>query len=77
MLLKPVNAEVALLTALFRIVYAVVALVALLNLVSVYRIVYAATVFTLDNQSAGLQVANYLNAFKPQWHFALIFLIYI
>ena len=72
-LLKPVNAEVALLTALFRIVYTVVALVALLHLVSVYRIVYASTVFTLDNQSTQIQVGNYLNAFKSQWYFGLVF----
>jgi hypothetical protein len=72
-LLKPVNAEVSLLTALFRIVYTVVSFVALLNLVSVYRIVYASTVFTLDNQSTQMQVANYLNAFKSQWYFGLVF----
>ncbi|WP_018616636.1 DUF4386 domain-containing protein [Segetibacter koreensis] len=72
-LLKPVNAEVSLLTALFRIVYTVVALVALLNLVSVYRIVYGSTAFTLDNQSLHMQVANYLNAFKSQWYFGLVF----
>jgi hypothetical protein len=72
-LLKPVNAEVSLLTALFRIVYTVVGLVALLNLVSVYRIVYASTVFTLDTLSSQIQVANYLNAFKAQWYFGLVF----
>lgn len=72
-LLKPVNAGVSLLTGLFRIVYTVVALAALLNLVSVYRIVYASTVFTLDNQSAQSQIANYLNSFKAQWYFGLVF----
>ena len=72
-LLKPVNAEVALLTALFRIVYTVVALVALLHLVSVYRIVYSSTVFTLDNHDTQIQIANYLNAFKSQWYFGLVF----
>jgi len=73
LLLKPVNAEVALLAAWFRISYTVVALIALLNLVSVYRIVFASTVFTLDNQSIHLQVAQYINAFKSQWYFGLLF----
>jgi hypothetical protein len=71
--LKRANAEVSLLAALFRIVYTIVGLVALLNLVSVYRIVYSSTVFTLDNQSNHLQVAHYLNAFKSQWYFGLVF----
>lgn len=72
-LLRPVNVDVSLLAALFRIVYTVVALAALLNLVSVYRIVYASSVFTLDNDMTQLQVANHLNAFKAQWYFGLIF----
>jgi hypothetical protein len=72
-LLKPVNADVSLLAALFRIVYTMLALVALLNLVSSYRIVYSSTVFTLDNQSTNQQVAHYLNAFKSQWYFGLVF----
>jgi hypothetical protein len=71
--LKRVSAEVSLLAALFRMVYTVLALAALLNLVSVYRIVYGSTVFTLDNQSNHLQIAHYLNAFKPQWYFGLVF----
>lgn len=71
--LKPVNAEVSILAALFRIVYTIVALAALLNLVSVYRIVFNSTVFVLDNQSNQLQVAQYLNAFKSQWYFGLLF----
>jgi len=72
-LLKPVNAEVSLLAALFRIVYTMLALVALLNLVTCYRIVYSSTVFALDNQSANQQVVHYLNAFKSQWYFGLVF----
>jgi uncharacterized membrane protein YuzA (DUF378 family) len=71
--LKPVNAEVSLLAALFRIIYTIVGLVALLNLVSVYRMVYNSTAFTLETQSTNLQVAHYLNAFKSQWYFGLIF----
>jgi hypothetical protein len=71
--LKPVNPDVSLLTALFRIVYTIIALVALLNLVSVYRIVYGSTVFIIDGHDKDLQIAHYLNAFKAQWYFGLVF----
>ena len=62
--LKPINPDVSLLTALFRIVYTIIALVALLNLVSVYRIVYGSTVFIIDGHDKDLQIALYLNAPK-------------
>jgi len=71
--LKPVNRDVSLLTALFRIVYSIIALVALLNLVSVYRIVYGSTVFVFDGHDKDLQIAHYVNAFKSQWYFGLVF----
>lgn len=71
--LKPVNAEGSLLTAWFRVVYTVVAFVALLNLVSVYRMLHAPTGFLLDNESNNLQIAHYLNAFKSQWQFGFVF----
>jgi hypothetical protein len=71
--LKPINPELSLLTALFRFVYTIIASVALLNLVSAYRTVYVSTVFPLDGLNKNLQVAQYLNAFKSQWYFGLVF----
>ena len=71
LLLKPVNADVSLLAALFRVVYTVVAIAALLNLVSVYRIVYSSTAFSLEPENIRLQVAQYLNAFKSSSEVAL------
>src|SRR6266496_1784770 len=73
-LLKPVNESLSLLTALFRLVYTVIALVALLNLVTVLRLLNlpdALTVFPLEQFYA--QVMLSLTAFRSNWYFGLLF----
>lgn len=73
-LLKPVNEELSLLTAWFRWVYTVIALDALLNLVTILRILNASDILTgsqLDQFSA--QVMLSIQAFRSHWYFGLIF----
>ncbi len=73
-LLKPANEYLSLLTALFRLVYTLIALVALLNLVTVFRLLNTSdypTVFQPDQLSA--QVMYLLKSFKSNWYFGLIF----
>lgn len=66
-LMKPMNDNLSLLTALFRLIYAVIAIVALLNLVTVYNL----TAFE-PNQMYD-QIMFSLNSFKNEFHFGLIF----
>jgi hypothetical protein len=73
-LLKPVSEHLALLTALFRLVYTVIALVALQNLVSVFQQLDTPgylTIFREDQLYA--QVMIYLRAFRNHWYFGIIF----
>jgi len=73
-LLKPVNENLSLLTALFRLVYTVIALVALLNLVTVFRLLNTSdflTVYQPDQLNA--QVMLSLNAFRTHFHFGILF----
>lgn len=73
-LLKPVNEELSLLTAWFRWVYTVIALDALLNLVTVLRILNTSDSLTgsqPDQFSA--QVMLSIQAFRSHWYFGLIF----
>jgi len=72
--LKPVNKNLSLLTAWFRWVYTGIALVALLNLVTVLRLLNISdtlTVFQPDQLHA--QVMLSLSIFRTQWHFGLLF----
>lgn len=73
-LLKPVNASLSLLTALFRLVFAIIAIVSLLNLVNTFRIVTTPDyllLFKPDQIQA--QVMLSLNAFRYGFHFGLVF----
>ncbi len=73
-LLKPVNENLSLLTAWFRLVYTVIALVALLNLVTVLQLLTTAdylAVFEPDQLYA--QVRLSLGAFRNHWYFGLLF----
>jgi hypothetical protein len=72
-LLKPVHENLSLLTAWFRLVYTVIALVALLNLVTVLRLLNTdyLTVFQPDQFYA--QVMLSINAFRSNWYFGLLF----
>ena len=73
-LLKPVNENLSLLTAWFRLVYTIIALVALLNLVTVLQLLNTSsylTVFQTDQLHA--QVMLCLNAFRSHFHFGILF----
>jgi hypothetical protein len=73
-LLKPVNEYLSLLTAIFRWIYTVIALLALLNLVTVYRIVNTSdylNVFQPGQLNAEIMLL--LKSFKSSWYFGLIF----
>ncbi|MBD2770481.1 DUF4386 domain-containing protein [Hymenobacter sp. BT664] len=72
-LLKPVNSSLSLLTSWFRIVYTILALIALQNLVGAYRLLHFSSVFTIPDENVSFQMAQYLNAFKSQWYFGLLF----
>jgi len=72
--LKPVNENLSLLTAWFRLVYTVIALVALLNLVTVFRLLNTGDYLTLlGPDQLYVQVNLSLNAFRNGWHFGLLF----
>ena len=73
-LLKPVNGFLSLLTALFRVVFAVIAIVSLLNLVNAFRMATTpdyATLFTPVQLQAQIMLS--LSAFRYGFHFGLIF----
>ena len=73
-LLRPVNENLSLLTAWFRLVYTVIAIVALLNLVTVVRLLNTSDylkVFKPDQLYA--QVMLSLNTFRYGFHFAILF----
>jgi hypothetical protein len=71
-LLKPVDKHLSLLTALFRLVYSVIALVAVNNLVSAFQLLDSpgyATVFETPQLYA--QAMLFLRAFKNHWYFGI------
>jgi hypothetical protein len=73
-LLRPVNKDLSLLTALFRLVYTVIALAALNNLITVLRLLTSpdyATLFQPDQLHS--QAMIYLRAFRNYWYFGIIF----
>jgi len=73
-LLKPVNAYLSLLTALFRLVFAVIAIVSLLNLVNAFRLATTPDYFVLFKpDQIQAQVMLSLNEFRYGFHFGLIF----
>jgi hypothetical protein len=72
--LRPVNEHLSLLTAIFRWIYTVIALVALLNLVTVYRIVNTADyVNVFQPGQLNTEIMLLLKSFKSSWYFGLIF----
>src|SRR3954471_1396742 len=73
-LLKPVNGPLSLLTACLRLVYTIVALVALNNLVTVYRLLTAPEFKDVfEPQQLYAQVILYLRLFRYHWYFGIIF----
>jgi uncharacterized protein DUF4386 len=72
--LKPVNESYSLLTAWFRLVYTVIALVALLNLVTVLRLLNTSTLTHLFQPvQLQAQMMLALNTFRSEWYFGLLF----
>ena len=73
-LLKPVNKNLSLITAWFRWVYTGIALVALLNLVTVLRLLNTSDTLTgFQPDQLHAQVMLSLSAFRTQWHFGMLF----
>jgi len=73
-LLKPIDDNLSLLTAWFRLVYTVMAIVALLDLVTVLRLVNTSDALTLfQPDQFNTQVMLFINAFKSNWNFGLLF----
>lgn len=73
-LLKPVSRYLSLITAWFRIVYAIIAIAALLNLITVFRLLNTPEFLRLFGQDQlNAQVSLSLVAFKSGFHFAILF----
>ena len=73
-LLKPVNENISLLTAWFRLVYTVIALVALLDLVTVLRLLNTSNISSLfQPDQLQAQVMLSLQVFRSHWYFGLLF----
>jgi hypothetical protein len=72
-LLKPVNKNLSLLAAWLRLAYSIIAMVALLDLVSVLRLVtHPGYRNIFDSTQLASEVMLLLGVFRDQWHFALI-----
>lgn len=71
-LLRPVNAAVSLLAAWMRLVYAVIALVACLKLVTVLRLTSATPVEYLDAGQIRVQVMLLCGSFQREWGMSLV-----
>ena len=73
-LLKPVNKHLSLLTAWFRLVFSVIALVALLNLVAVFQLLTNDDYSIMFGQTQlSAQVMLYLKTFRTGYHFGILF----
>jgi Domain of unknown function (DUF4386) len=73
-LLKPVNKNISLLTAWFRLVFALIALVALNNVITAFRLLTSPGYFNfLEHDQLTSFAMIYLNAFKNHWYFGMIF----
>ena len=73
-LLKPVNASLSLLTAWFRLVYTVIALVAFTNLVTILKLLNTPDNITaLEPEKFYAQVQLSITAFKNGWYFGILF----
>ena len=72
--LKPINENLSLLTSWLRLVYTVIALVALLNLVTVLQLLDpSAGSALLPADQLQAQVMLSLHTFRSHWHFGLLF----
>jgi len=74
LLLKPVNENLSLLTAWFRLVYTVIAIMALLNLVTVLKLVNPTNPSLIAQPDLlQAQVMFSIQTFKSHWYFGLLF----
>lgn len=71
--LRPVHKDFSLLVALFRIVFAIITLAALLNLVSVLNLTQNSEYLTAFDNSLHSKVLLSVKNFNLQWNFAFIF----
>ncbi|MCW3119856.1 MAG: hypothetical protein JWM28_3938 [Chitinophagaceae bacterium] len=74
LLLRPTHENLSLLTAIFRLVYSIIALVALNNLVTALRLITTPeylTIFTKEQVNGEAMI--YLRAFRNHWYFGLLF----
>ena len=72
--LKPVNENLSLFTAWFRLVYTVIAIVAFLNLITIVRLLNASNSSSgFDPTQFAAQVMSSLEAFRGSWYFGLLF----
>lgn len=72
-LLAPVNRSLSLLTAWFRLIYTAIALVALLKLVTVYRMLNTpAYLAVFGSDTLHAEISLLLNAFRYEWHIGLV-----
>lgn len=72
-LLKPVNRNLALLAALFRLTYSIIALVALNNMVTVFQLLTTPEYLSVLQQDQLNSLAMvYLRAFRNHWYFGII-----
>jgi len=72
--LKPVSKNLSLIAALFRIVYAIIFLIALFNLVGILKLI--STPYQLKNimpEQVNNLINLSLNAFRDDWTFGLVF----
>jgi hypothetical protein len=73
-LLRPVNADLSLLTAWLRLTYTIIALVALNNLITVFRLLTTSDyLILLGKDQLYAQAMIYLRAFRNHWYFGIIF----
>ncbi len=73
-LLKPVNEDLSLLTAGFRLVYVIIFLVALLNLFSVLRLMNTTQYFNmLTADQLNMKIMLSVKEFRNSWSFGFIF----
>lgn len=79
LLLAPVNKALSLLTAWFRLIYTAIALFALFNLVTVYRLLHTPDYLALfGSLQLNAQVQLLLNSFRYDWSFSMtIFAIHL
>jgi hypothetical protein len=73
-LLRPVNENLSMLTAWLRLTYSIIAIVALNNLVTTFRLLTTSDFTTLfDPTTLQAQAMIYIRAFRYHWYFGIIF----